>query len=118
VDLKHCLKGRLIQLFGEEELKWYQRSKSDKLLQGDSNMKYFHRVANRKHKKTSIHQLEDGGQIIRGDEQLKSYITDYYKGLFGPSNEEHFSLYENINFDIAQVSHEEIEKLIAIFTKK
>jgi hypothetical protein len=106
VDLKCCLNARLIQLLREEEIRWYQRSKLDKLLQGDNNTKYFHLVANGKHRKTRISQLEDGGQIIRGEEQLKSYITDYYKGLFGPSDGVHFSLDENINFDIPQVSHE------------
>jgi hypothetical protein len=54
VDLKHCLNARLLQLLREEEIKWYQRSKSDKLLQGDSNMKFFHLVANGKHRKTRI----------------------------------------------------------------
>jgi hypothetical protein len=97
VDLKHCLNARLIQLLREEEIRWYQR---------DNNTEYFHLVANGKHRKTSISQLEDGGQIIRGEEQLKSYITEYYKGLFGPSDGAHFSLDENINFDIPQVSHE------------
>jgi hypothetical protein len=38
VDLRHCLKARLIQLLREEEIKWYQRSKSYKLQQVDSNM--------------------------------------------------------------------------------
>jgi hypothetical protein len=51
VDFKHCLKSRLLQLLREEEIKWYQRSKCDKLLKEDSNMKYFHLVANGKHRK-------------------------------------------------------------------
>jgi hypothetical protein len=36
VGMKHCLKERLIQLLREEEIKWYQRSKSENLLKGDS----------------------------------------------------------------------------------
>jgi hypothetical protein len=54
VDLRHCLKVRLFQLLRDEEIKWYQRSKSDKLLHGDNNTKYFHLVANTKHRKTRI----------------------------------------------------------------
>jgi hypothetical protein len=34
VDLRHCLKAQLIQLLREEEIKWYQRSKSDKAPSG------------------------------------------------------------------------------------
>jgi hypothetical protein len=48
LDVKHCLNTRLMQLLREEEIKWYQRSKSNKLLQGDSNTRYFHLVANGK----------------------------------------------------------------------
>jgi hypothetical protein len=54
-------------LLREEEMKCYQRSKSDKLLQGDSNTKYFHLVANCKHRKTCIFELEDDDQIIKLD---------------------------------------------------
>lgn len=45
-DLKQCLKDRLAQLLREEEIKWFQRAKTKKLLQGDSNTKYFQMVAN------------------------------------------------------------------------
>jgi hypothetical protein len=54
VDLKHCLKARLIQLLREEEIKWYQRSKVDNLLKGDSNTKYLQLLANGKHRKTQF----------------------------------------------------------------
>jgi hypothetical protein len=33
LDVKHCLNVRLMQLLREEEIKWYQISKSNKLLQ-------------------------------------------------------------------------------------
>jgi hypothetical protein len=78
LDLKHCLKERLAQLLREEELKWYQRTKTTKLLCGDCNTKYFHLVANGKQRKTRIFQLEQEW-IVVGEEKLKSYITNYYK---------------------------------------
>ena len=61
IDLKQTLKARLIQLLREEEIKWYQRGKTTKILQGDMNTKYFQLIANGKHRKTRIFQLEDGG---------------------------------------------------------
>jgi hypothetical protein len=51
VDLQYCLKERLTTLLREEEIKWHQRSKTDHLLKGDSNIKYFQLVANGKHRK-------------------------------------------------------------------
>jgi hypothetical protein len=60
INIKQCLNAQLIQLLREEEIKWYPRSKSNMLLQGDSNTKYFHMVANRKHKKSQIFELLDG----------------------------------------------------------
>jgi hypothetical protein len=54
VDLRWCLKAQLIQLLHEEEIKWYQRPKTNQLLHGDSSTKYFHLVANDKHRKTRI----------------------------------------------------------------
>jgi hypothetical protein len=116
INIKHCLNTRLIQLLREEEIKWYQRSKLNRLLQGDSNMKYFHMVANGKHRKSQIFELLDEDRTIRGNEPLKSYITNYYKNLFGPSDSGHFSLEEDRRSDITQISPDDNEKLTSIFT--
>jgi hypothetical protein len=118
VDVKHCLNMRLMQLLREEEIKWYERPKSYKLLQGDSNTRYFHLVANGKRRKSHIFQLEDGDRIIKGEEPLKSYITDYYKNLFSPSDSALFTLDEDKREDIIQISLEDIEKLIAVIIEQ
>jgi hypothetical protein len=99
-------------------MKLFQRSKSDKLLKGNSNTKYFQLVPNGKYQKTSIFKLEEGDQIIKGEEELQTYITEYYKGLFGPSNCEHIVVDENLRNDIPQISDEDNEKLIEPFTEK
>jgi hypothetical protein len=51
-DLKQHLHNCLCQLLREEELKWYQRSKTKYLLEGDSNTKYFHILTNSRHMKS------------------------------------------------------------------
>jgi hypothetical protein len=83
-NLKHVLNERLTELLREEEIKWYQRAKVKHLLEGDANTKYFHLLANGRHRKTRIFHLEDGENIITGDAQLKQHITSYYRNLFGP----------------------------------
>jgi hypothetical protein len=71
LDVKHCLNVRLMQLLREEEIKWYQRSKSNKLLQGDSNSRYFHLVANDKQRKSHISNLRMG----IGLSKVKSHLS-------------------------------------------
>jgi hypothetical protein len=61
-------------------------------------------VANGKHRKQYIYQLEREDGIIVGDEHLNSFITNYYKDLFGPSEDNTISLQENLTDDIPQVS--------------
>jgi mannosylglycoprotein endo-beta-mannosidase len=79
INLKHYLKERLVSLLREEELKWSERAKVKTLLEGDANTKFFHLVANGKHRKQHIYRLED-------DHGLKRHITNYYKNLFGTQN--------------------------------
>jgi mannosylglycoprotein endo-beta-mannosidase len=91
----------------EEELKWYQRSKAHFILEGDSNTRYFHGVANGRHQKKRIHSLVQDDGRIEGHEQLKAYITNYYRNLFGAPGESSFSLDKTQMDDIPQVSMEE-----------
>ena len=118
LDLKHVLNVKLAELLREEELKWYQRAKAKHLLEGDANTKYYHLLANGRHRKTRIFQLEDGNSTITGDAQLKGHITSYYKNLFGPPEISHFTLDETQIDDIPQVSQLENEFLVEPFSQE
>jgi hypothetical protein len=102
----------------EEELKWYQRAKAKNLLQGDANTQYFHLLANGRHRKTRIFKLQDGNNVIEGDENLKRHITSYYKDLFGPPEASHITLDDSIRGDISQVSVEENQRLTDRFSEE
>ena len=52
-----------------------------------------------------------------GDENLKTYITNYYKGLFGSPESNHFTLDETHTEDIPQVSDLDNEILSAAFSE-
>jgi hypothetical protein len=86
----------IAKLLRKEEIKWYQRSKSQFILEGDANTRYFHSVANGRHQKKLIHSLFQDEGTIEGHENLKLYITNYYKGLFGSPDEGNFSMDEFI----------------------
>jgi hypothetical protein len=57
-DLRQCVKDRLAQLLREGELRWFQRAKTNEILKGDNNTKYFQMIANGKRRKTRIFRLE------------------------------------------------------------
>jgi hypothetical protein len=118
IDLKQSLKERIAQLLREEEIKWLQRVKTKDLLEGDNNTKYFHIVANGKRRKTRIFQLEQEGKVIEGQENLKVFITKYYKDLFGSSQRNNFSLDESQTDDLPQINEEENKILVDEFTEK
>ena len=118
VDLKQSLNERLAQLLQEEEIRWFQRAKTNDLLKGDNNTRYFQMVANGRRRKTRIFQLEQGGKVIEGQESLKVFITKYYRDMFGSSQRNNFSLDESQTDDVPQVNEEENELLTDEFTEK
>jgi mannosylglycoprotein endo-beta-mannosidase len=101
----------------EEEIKWYERAKVKTLLEGDANTRFFHLVANGKHRKQLIYRLEDDNGVTVNSDRLKWHITNYYKNLFGIPEKKEITLMEDQIHDISQVSDEENEILIADFTK-
>jgi hypothetical protein len=56
LEYRHCSLTKLTKLQNEEELYWLQCSKAMKLIQEDNNTKYFHLLANGRHRKTRIIQ--------------------------------------------------------------
>jgi hypothetical protein len=94
IELKSQSNAAIEGILHEEELKWYQRSKSQFILEGDSNTRYFHSVANGKHRKKCIHSLVQDEDPIEGHDNLKAYITNYYKNLFRALEDENFFMDE------------------------
>ena len=113
IELKSQSNTSMVKLLREVEIKWYQRSKAKFILEGDSNTKYFHNVANGRHRNKIIHSLHQEEGMIEGQDELKRYITKYYKGFFGAPEEGNFSLDETRIDDISQVSNEENDFLTA-----
>nr|XP_051221032.1 uncharacterized protein LOC127339195 [Lolium perenne] len=108
----------LNKLRREEESKWAQRAKVKHIQEGGNNTRYFHVIANGKHRKKKIFQLEQQEGTIVGDDNLKVYITEFYKKLFGAPASTNISLVENDFQDITQISPLENEILTAPFTEK
>jgi hypothetical protein len=93
-----------------------QRAEVKYIQEGGDNTKYFHLIANGKHRKKKIYQLEQEEGTIVGEENLKVYITEYYKTLFGEPVPNSVALDEERIDDIPQLSAEENILLIADFS--
>jgi hypothetical protein len=118
IELKSQSNAAIASILREEELKWYQHSKSQFILEGDSNTRFFHSVTNGRHGKKHIHSLSQDEGMIEGQDNLKDYITNYYKNLFGTPEEENFSMDESRTDDIPQVSIEENNLLTAEYLEE
>jgi hypothetical protein len=102
-DLKKANES-LNKLRRDEESKWAQRAKVKHIQEWGNNTKYFHLIANGKHRKKKIFQLEQEEGTIVGEHNLKVYITEFYKKLFGAPAPSTISLVENDIHDITQIS--------------
>ena len=66
---------RISKLRRDEETKWVQHAKVKHVQEGGNNTKYFHLIANGKHRKKKIFQLEQEEGTIVGEHNLKIYIS-------------------------------------------
>jgi hypothetical protein len=104
LESKSFANDRLANILREEEVRIFQRAKVNHLLEGDDNTKYFHLVANGKHRRQRIYSLEDvNGGCITDEEELKNHITRYYKNLFGKPDTSSTKLNESIIHDIPRL---------------
>jgi hypothetical protein len=117
VSLRHA-NHKLCKLRRDEEAKWAQRAKVKHVQEGGNNTKYFHLIANGKHRKKKIYQLEQDEGTIVGEENFKVYITEYYKRLFGDPVKNSFSMNEGEVSHIPQVSPDENSILTAAFSEE
>ena len=109
---------RLKELLREKELKWALRAKVRRVVQGDANTQFFHLIANGKHRKKRVFQLEQDEGTILGQDNLKIYITEYYKQLFGPPEDSSVSLDGSRLEDVPQLTADENDILVAPFSEK
>ena len=75
----------LHELLIAEEIYWLQQSHERWLLRGDCNTYYFHKIANGRRRKNTIHALKCGEVEIEGTDNLLAHATNFYKDLFGPA---------------------------------
>jgi hypothetical protein len=109
---------QLRAILREEQLKWALRAKVLKVVQGDDNTQFFHMMANGKQRKKKIIQPEQDEGTVVGHENLKLYILNCYKQLFGPPVDSAVTLDKLVVGDVPQLRSDENESLSAPFAEK
>lgn len=76
-------------LYKKEETMWKQCSRIRWLKEGDSNIKFFHRIANQRRRSNRITILDYKGSILRSHLAISSAFTSFYRGLIGTASLPH-----------------------------
>ena len=77
------LKGEISTLIHQEELAWWQRSRSIWLLAGDKNTKYFHQRASQCRRKNQIlGVLDSEGNWCTSEDRIAQVAESYFQNFF------------------------------------
>jgi uncharacterized protein YeeX (DUF496 family) len=99
-------------------LYWHKRSSEKWLLQGDNNTDFFHKKASGKKRRNIIFNLEKDGENINTDDEILKHATEFYKDLFGPSDNPIFKLDYECWDQHERVSEDENNHLIRPFSEE
>ncbi|KAK1283185.1 hypothetical protein QJS10_CPB21g01656 [Acorus calamus] len=102
---------RLLRL---EELEWKQRSKERWLKEGDNNTKYFHRIANMRHRVNHIGRLEVEGEVMENMPTIESALVRYFSLAFQKEREPNLTWFDE---DLKKVPNHLWSALEAPFTE-
>jgi hypothetical protein len=96
VNKEHLLRYKLSRLEDRYNVFWQQRARANWLKNGDRNTSFFHAHASERKRVNKIKNLKrDGGGVVVREEEIGTFITNFYKSLF-------MSSAGDINDDILQ----------------
>ncbi|KAL5832096.1 hypothetical protein ACOSQ4_017450 [Xanthoceras sorbifolium] len=81
------LEKELSSLLAKEELYWQQRARTDWMISGDKNTKFFHaRATARKRKNEILKLVDEFGVCHEDDEGIANTVSNYFSSLFKSSS--------------------------------
>ncbi len=86
-ETRRKLKAQLRSIIGEEELLWKARAKQHWLKGGDGNTRFFHAMANGRHRVNRIEAIEEQGTRITREKDKSDYFYLKFKDRFAPDNQ-------------------------------
>ena len=114
--IRYSLEKELQDIYTAEEIYWQKRGGVKWLLEGDSNTAFFHKCANGRKRKMTIHSLEKDGATLTENAELREHITQYYKKLFGKKETADIHLNSGVWTRQQLITPEENEELTKPFT--
>ncbi|KAK4271434.1 hypothetical protein QN277_020133 [Acacia crassicarpa] len=83
LDLEWELQEELERLLKFEEIKWFQKSKSEWITKGDRNTKYYHLKSKMRSRRNMILSLKDAqGNWVDNEEELKVLVSSHFRNLY------------------------------------
>ncbi|XP_020420593.1 uncharacterized protein LOC18774736 [Prunus persica] len=98
---------KVSDLVHKEEVKWRQRGKIQWARDGDSNTKFFHRIASGRRKRNFIQKLEVAGDgVVVSEGEIELEIINFFKNLYSSNAEAGWCL-EGLNWNAISVEEAE-----------
>ena len=72
-----------------EEISWRQKSRVLFLKEGDSNTRFFHRMANFNRRNNCIENLMIEGALSSNQDRISNHIVQFYINLYSEQQEQH-----------------------------
>ncbi|XP_028785542.1 uncharacterized protein LOC114741444 [Neltuma alba] len=81
--LEQEIQGELRDVLRQEEMLWFQKSRTLWINDGDRNTRYYHLKTVARRRRNKIAMLKDeNGEWIENQEELKSLALEFYRNLF------------------------------------
>ena len=98
----------------KEEIKWAQKARSNWIIQGDRNTKYFQNIMNQRRARNRITLLRrEDGSNTNNIEEIEDLLVKHFKDRFYESNSNSFeSILENLStLPIPKLSQQQVHQL-------
>ncbi|GLT51115.1 hypothetical protein SLA2020_245490 [Shorea laevis] len=113
VDLRKEGFQQLWDILRKRKAIWKQKSRSAWIKLGDQNMRYFHKIANRRKAHNSFSRLWSNGQWVEDPDMVKAEVVNYFCKMF---QEDAWNRSKPANLGFQKISKDQKEWLERPFT--
>ena len=115
-ELEDRLQKELWEVLKQEELLWFQKSRTKWIQDGDHNTSFYHPKTIIKRRKTRMAMLRNKNEDqVDNKEELVDLVINFHKGLFSRDLDPHVPLLINLSFPIIHEANKvRINKLVIV----